>query len=109
MSTFLQTALKYRRIPADIQPGQVRHQVEEEEEGEEEEEDDDDHDDEVFGVCDPHCRLELEDIRLVEGRVDEAGWPLGRCLVQLSSGDEVCGVWRGGRREGLGSVTGPGL
>ena len=63
----------------------------------------------VLRVCDPHCRVELEDILEVEGRVDEAGLPLGRCLVQVVSGEELGGVWRAGRREGLGGVTGPGL
>ena len=71
---------------------------EEEEEGDDEEE--------VLRVCDPHCRLELEDLLAVEGRLDEAGLPLGRCLVQLVSGAELGGVWRDGLREGPGSVTG---
>ena len=63
----------------------------------------------MVGVCDPHCRLELADILSVEGRLDEAGFPLGRCLVQLRSGEELGGLWRGGLREGLGGLAGPGL
>lgn len=110
MSTFLQTALKYRRLPAAIQSGQYDTDDDDDDDDHNDDDvEDDDDDDEMLGVCDPHCQLEVEDISLVEGRVDCAGLPLGRCLVQLRCGGQVCGVWRAGRREGLGSVTGPSL
>ena len=47
-------------------------------------------------MVDPHCLLSPADIRTVDGRLDEAGLPLGRCLVSLQSGEELSGVWRAG-------------
>ena len=88
--TFLQTALKYKRIPAE--PVQHRYDDDDDEEEEEEEGEGE----EVLGVVDPHCLLSPADIRSVDGRLDEAGLPLGRCLVSLQSGEELSGVWRAG-------------
>jgi hypothetical protein len=33
----------------------------------------------------------------------------GLTAVRLTNGEELNGSWRGGRREGLGSITGPRL
>ena len=61
-------------------------------------------------VFDPYYDLDAEDIRSVEGRVDaKSGLPLGRCTVALRNGDELFATFRGGLRQGRGSVEGANL
>ena len=98
MSQYLEKAIKYGRLPVETE-GQ---------EDEEDEELDGNIYNEAFRVGDPFTN-NLPDIRSVEGRLDKEGRAHGQCLVTLTTGDEIGGSWRNGRREGLCTTTGPSL
>ena len=101
LSQFLETALRYRRIPEKVElygNGIEREECWSEADCRE-----------AWRVGDPYPSISPGEIREVTGRMDLNGMPVGRCEVSLRSGDQMAGVWRRGRREGLGSVTGPSL
>ena len=98
MSQYLEKAIKYGRLPVEAE-GQ---------EDEEDEELDGNIYNEAFRVGDPFTN-NLPDIRSVEGRLDKEDRAHGHCLVTLTTGDEIGGSWRNGRREGLCTTTGPSL
>ena len=98
LSQYLEKAIKYGRLPVETE---CPEDVEDEElHGNIYNED--------FRVGDPFTN-NVPDIRSVEGRLDREGRPHGHCLVRLSTGDEIGGRWRNGRREGLCTSTGPSL
>ena len=96
---YLETAIKYGRLPVE---------AEDEKDEEEEEEYDGNIYNEAFRVGDPFTN-NVPDIRSIEGRQDKEGRAHGQCLVTLTTGDEIGGWWKNGRREGLCTTTGPSL
>ena len=96
---YLETAIKYGRLPVE---------AEDEKDEEEEEEYDGNIYNEAFRVGDPFTN-NVPDIRSIEGRQDQEGRAHGQCLVTLTTGDEIGGWWKNGRREGLCTTTGPSL
>ena len=54
----------------------------------------------VVRVFDPYYDISPEDIEsITEGKKNAAGDPVGQCLIQLSTGDEVYGTFRKGVRQ----------
>ena len=54
----------------------------------------------VVRIFDPYYDISQEDIEsITEGRKNAAGDPVGQCVLQLSTGDEVYGNFRKGVRQ----------
>ena len=60
-------------------------------------------------IGDPYISLGSTEIALVEGKVNEAGQPVGKYVVTLENGDILVGSWKMGKCEGKGSMTGEGV